>query len=423
MSTSPLSQTRRRSLMMLAVAVITALLSTGTTAAVASASTRAPAPAAAAHSLLKNKPKPKHKKKHKPKPKPKPKPKVTTTTAAPTPTTNEKPPSGNYNISEAGSTLLEPLFQLWAQSYSKQYPNVNVSAAGGGSGAGVSGAASGTVNIGGSDAYLSSSQVSATPGLMNIALAISSQLIVTNITDMANGAHINLSGQVLSLIYQGKITYWDDSRIQSINPGVNLPHQQIVALHRSDSSGDTFIFTSYLSAADPSGWGSSVSYGTSVSFPSISNALGESGNGGMVSGCKSTPGCIAYIGISYKSQIQSDNLQIDAISNASGNYEQATASTVTAEAQAVEKQTPADETLSMVYDSAADGYPIVNYEYAIVQQHQSSAGEAAAIRAFLDWAIDPGAGSNNSFLSQVNFIPLTQAVQALSVAQINKIGS
>ncbi len=113
---------------------------------------------------------------------------------------------------------------------------------------------------------------------------------------------------MLSEIYQGKITTWNDPAIAKLNPTLNLPADKIIALHRSDSSGDTFIFSSYLSAADPKGWGNSISYGTSIGFPSLSNALGESGNGGMVTGCQATPGCIAYIGISYLGKTQADGL-------------------------------------------------------------------------------------------------------------------
>src|SRR5487761_1394131 len=286
-----LRKTRRHGLLLAVIAVVTSLIAGGATAAVATASTKAPTPAAAAtsHHTTTTKPKPKHKAKHKAKHKKKhkPKPKPTTTTTAPptTQTTTEKPPSGNVTISEDGSSLLYPLFQLWAQAYNQEFSNVNVTPAAGGSGKGINDASAGVVNIGGSDAYLSSTQLQVTPGLMNIALAISAQAIVTNINDLSGSQHLDLSGQVISQIYQGKISYWDDSAIQKLNPNANLPHQQIVALHRSDSSGDTFIFSAYMAAADPSGWGSSIGYGTTVSFPSISNSLGENGNGGMVTGC------------------------------------------------------------------------------------------------------------------------------------------
>jgi phosphate transport system substrate-binding protein len=244
-----------------------------------------------------------------------------------------------------------------------------------------------------------------------------------NVQGLSSSVNLKLSGQILSQIYEGKITEWNDPAIAGLNPGVNLPSEKIVTLHRADSSGDTFIFSSYLSAADPNGWGTNIGYGTSISFPPISNEVGEQGNGGMVTGCQATPGCIAYIGISYEAQTQSANLGMAALENASGNYEIPQASTVTAEAQALESKTPANETLSMIYDSAPNGYPIVNYEYAIIQAKQSSSDLAQAMRAFLYWTLDPVHGSGYGFLHQVNFVPLTPAVAVLSDAQIAKISS
>jgi phosphate transport system substrate-binding protein len=352
-------------------------------------------------------------------------PMAPTTTTAPstTPTTDETPPNGYITVTEEGSSLLYPLFELWATSYHQEHNNITINPAAGGSGKGITDASGGVVNIGASDAYLSSSQVSAYPGLMNIALAISSQMVNYNLPGVSPSVHLKLSGKVLSEIYQGKITQWDDPQIEALNPGVNIPATNIVVLHRSDSSGDTFIFSQYLSDADPSGWGATISYGTSISFPSIPNALGESGNGGMVSGCQATTGCIAYIGISYLSKTQSAGLGEAMLENASGNFELPDAATVTAEAKQLESQTPANESLSMIYDSAPGGYPIVNYEYAIVQQKQNYASTAGAMRAFLYWAIDPVNGSASNFLSQVGFIPLSQAVAVLSDNQIAKIGS
>ena len=164
-------------------------------------------------------------------------------------TVNETPPKGSVNIFETGSTLLYPLFQLWSSAYHKQYSNIKVTPSGTGSGAGISDAADGIVNIGASDAYLSGTQVSQNPGLKNIALAISAQQINYNVPGL-NKVHLKLSGSVLSAIYQGKITTWNDQAISALNPGVTLPADKIIALHRSDSSGDTFLFSSFLSAAD-----------------------------------------------------------------------------------------------------------------------------------------------------------------------------
>ena len=130
---------------------------------------------------------------------------------------------------------------------------MTIQTAGTGSGTGISEAENGTIDIGASDAYLSPSVVSANPDLKNIPLAISAQVAAYNVPGIT--AHLKLSGKVLSEIYQGQITKWNDSAIASANPGVTLPATPIVTLHRSDSSGDTFLWTSYLSKADPSGWG------------------------------------------------------------------------------------------------------------------------------------------------------------------------
>ena len=327
------------------------------------------------------------------------------------------PPTGSVSLSETGSTLLYPLFNLWDPAYHTQYSNITVTAQGTGSGTGISQAAAGAVQIGASDAYLSSGQVAKTPGLLNIPLAISAQQINYNIPNFSG--QLKLNGMLLSQIYQGKITNWDSPQIAAVNPGAKLPNLKIVPLHRSDGSGDTFLFTQYLSKQDASGWGASISYGTTVSFPSVPGALGESGNGGMVSGCAATPGCVAYIGISYLKQTQSKHLGEAEIANASGAYELPTATTIQAAASAMTSQTPSNESLSMVDGPAAQGYPIINYEYAIVNSTQSSQNTAQAIQAFLGWALTSGNAS--SFLSQVDFQPLPSQIVQLSDAQLAKI--
>ncbi|HET9082362.1 MAG TPA: phosphate ABC transporter substrate-binding protein PstS [Trebonia sp.] len=331
------------------------------------------------------------------------------------------PASASASLSETGSTLLYPLFNLWTPDYEKAYPQVKITTAGTGSGTGISQAAANAVQIGASDAYLSNTQVSQHPGLLNIPLAISAQQINYNIPGLSQSTHLKLDGKVLSQIYQGKITKWNDSAIKSLNPGVSLPATTIVPLHRADGSGDTFLFTTYLSDQDASGWGASISYGTTVSWPKVSGALAETGNGGMVSGCKATPGCVAYIGISFLKQTQSDGLGEAQIANGSGNYELPTPATISAEAASFVSKTPANESLSLINGPAASGYPIINYEYAIVNTKQSSATMAQDVQAFLHWALTTGNAS--SYLSQVQFQPLPASVVSLSDAQIAKVAS
>ena len=326
----------------------------------------------------------------------------------------EKPSGGT--VSETGSTLLYPLFNLWASGYNEKYPSVNIQTAGTGSGTGISEAENGTIDIGASDAYLAPSVTQANPHLKNIPLAISAQLVTYNVPGVT--AHLKLSGKVLSAIYQGQITTWNASQIASLNKGVTLPATPIVTLHRSDSSGDTFLFTSYLSKADPSGWGAKVSYNTTVPWPAAPGALGESGNSGMVSGCKATVGCIAYVGISYQTQALQAGLGYAALGNAKGQYVLPNSSSIQAEATYFVKKTPANGTISMIYGAAPGGYPIINYEYAIVSSDQTSSSTAKNIRSVLEWAINLKQGSASSYLSQVDFQPLPAKVVAQSVKQI-----
>ena len=160
---------------------------------------------------------------------------------------------------ETGSTLLLPLFNQWAADYQKAHPDVQIATQGTGSGAGISQAVSGAVQIGASDAYMSDAQMKASPGILNIPLAISSQMINYNLPGL-NDQHLKFSGPVLAAIYAGKVKYWDDPMIVQLNAGVKLPHNQIVPVHRTDGSGDTFIFTQYLSFSTPE-WSKSAGYG------------------------------------------------------------------------------------------------------------------------------------------------------------------
>ncbi len=329
------------------------------------------------------------------------------------------PATSNVTLTQTGSTLLYPLFSEWGPAYHQKYPNVTITTQGSGSGAGIAQVVAGAVDIGASDAYLSEGDVKEHPGLMNIALAISAQQINYNLPGVRE--HLKLSGKVLSAMYRGSIKTWNDPQIAGLNPGVNLPDTPVVPLHRSDGSGDTFVFTQYLSKQDPDGWGKSPGFGTTVDFPAVPSTVGENGNGAMVTGCAENPGCVAYIGIGFRDQAQQKGLGEAQLANASGNYLLADAESIQAGAAGFVPQTPANQAISLIDGSAPDGYPIINYEYAIVNSHQKDAATAQTLQAFLHWAVTDG--SSPSFLDQVHLQPLPDAVVKLSVAQIAKISA
>jgi phosphate transport system substrate-binding protein len=335
--------------------------------------------------------------------------------AGPIPST---PAPGSQSLSETGSTLLAQLMGTWAAAYHRQYPNVSITTAGTGSGAGIKDASQGKVDIGASDAYLSSGDLVQNPTLLNIPLAVSAQQVNYNLPSLPAGVHLKLDGAVLAQMYQGTITTWNDPAIRHLNPGVALPGTPVVPLRRLESSGDTFLFTSYLSTHSPT-WDSVIGYGTTVAWPAVSGSQAVHGNTGMVSGCRATPGCVAYIGISYLSEALAAGLGEAELANAAGQYELPTPTTLSAAAASFVSLLPPNETISMVNGPAPAGYPIVNYEYAIVTTRQPSAAKARDLQAFLHWAITTG--NSAQFLGQVRFQPLPGAVVSLANAQIAQI--
>ncbi len=328
------------------------------------------------------------------------------------------PAPQRVSISETGSNEQYPLLKIWSAAYSRQYPQVSVTVADTDSSVGIDAAAAGTVNIGASDAYLSSGTLVKDPELLNVPLAVSAQQVDYNLPEVSAGTHLRLNGAVLAQMYEGKITAWNSPAIAALNPGVALPDIRVIPLHRSDSSAATFLFTGYLSVSDPA-WSNGIGYGTSVDWPVAKGPVAWAKNSGIVAGCKATRGCVAYVGISYLGLALADGLGEAQLENAAGQYELPTAASIAAAVAAFTAATPPSETISMVDGPAAGGYPIVSFDYSIVSMKQPSALQARDIRAFLDWAVT--VGNSARYLGQVRLQPLPASVVTLSSAQIARI--
>jgi phosphate transport system substrate-binding protein len=329
-------------------------------------------------------------------------------------------PTLSTPISEAGSSLLYPLFQLWATNFTKDYPNVQVNTAAGGSGAGQTGVEQNTINIGGSDPFLSNAQVNQYPNILNIAVAVSAQQVNYNLPGVTH--QLNFTANILSGIYNGTITMWNSAVIKAANPlaASQLPNQLIIPLHRSDSSGDTNLFTSYLSAANPD-WAKNVGSGNTVAWPSVPTAQAENGNSGMLQACSQTQYSIAYIGISYLAQANAAGLGNGKLQNLAGNFVQITQANILSALNAQASSTPSNERISLIYGPGANSYPIINFEYALVSSTQASPQLAQDIITLLDFAVLPQYGNSAYYLNQVGFVPLPTNVAQLSYAQINEI--
>jgi len=322
-------------------------------------------------------------------------------------------------LNETGSSLLYPLFNLWVPVYTKAHSNLRITTQSTGSGTGISQAVEGIVQIGASDAYVSDAQMKQHPDMLNIPLAISMQMVNYNLPGL-NDKHLKLSGPVLAGIYQGKIRDWNDAAIRKLNPGVKLPHHAIIPVHRSDGSGDTFIFTQYLSFSTPE-WAKALNYNTTVSWPAVPNGLGAVGNQGMITAVQGNPYSIAYIGSSYQDTIEKAGLGIAMLQNRDGKFLLPETKTAAAAAAQMVPKTPKDQRISLIFAPGANSYPIINYEYALVKSKQPDANVASALRQFLSWAISPEGGNASTYMEQVHFVPLPAAVAKLSANQIAEI--
>ncbi len=326
------------------------------------------------------------------------------TSAASIPTAN---PAAPVTLHEDGSSLIYPYLLALGPELPKAYSNITLSPASGGSGKGQTDAIAGNVQMGGSDAFLSSSQFSANPGLMNIPIAVSAQAVNYNVPGLvlpSGQTGLHLSGCILANMYMGKITNWNDSSIAALNPGAKLPNLPIVPIHRVDGSGDTFIFTSFLSDTNRA-WASGPSFGTLVSWPTASQVSAD-GNPAMVQACSANPGCVAYIGVSVESQASSAGLGEALLQNQSGNFVLPTGTNMASSVSAGAGRIPADLAVSLIYQKGADSYPIVNFEYLVVKKTQTSAATATAIKDFFSWALSPTGGATPANLGTVGFIAL-----------------
>jgi|HubBroStandDraft_6_1064221.scaffolds.fasta_scaffold00500_8 phosphate transport system substrate-binding protein len=328
-----------------------------------------------------------------------------TSSGTPKPATTGNPTTA-VSLSESGSSLLLPFLQELVAPLTAKYPNITLAPSGGGSGKGITDAIAGNSLFGGTDAYLSPSQLSANPTLANIPIAVSAQGVWFNLPGITS---LKLTGDVIAKIYSGTITKWNDPAIAALNSGVTLPATTIVPLVRQGSSGDTFLFTSFLSATN-STWSSGPGFGTTVTWPKVAGEGSAASNPGMVAACHT--GCIAYIGVSATTAAQTAKLGEAMLANKAGTYLTPTPASIAAAVTAGAASIPSNLALSLIYQDGAQSYPIVNFEYLVVNTTQTSSDNALAIRTFLEWTIDPNGGSTAAFLGKENFVGLQASVPA-----------
>ena len=291
----------------------------------------------------------------------------------------------------AGATFPFPLISKWASEYvNVTGGRVQVNYQGVGSGAGITQITQKTVDFAASDAPLKPSERTAAPGLLHIPETFGAVTAAYNVASLSSG--LNLTGQVLVDIFLGRITNWNDADIQMLNPGANLPTTTITVVHRSDSSGTTFVWTSYLHLSNAGAWNSSL-VGKSINWPV---GIGAAGNTGVAGKILQTPDSIGYVELAYTVQ---NSMKIGKIKNPAGNFVLPTlASTQAAAASAPSFPSPSGDwaNVTILNATGANTYPIASFTYLLVYRELNAIGptmtqtKAQALVDFLWWVIHDG---------------------------------
>jgi phosphate transport system substrate-binding protein len=279
-----------------------------------------------------------------------------------------------------------------------------------GSGGGIEQITARTVNFGASDAPMTSSEATACKDCIEIPWALAATDVAYNVKGVPNGLHF--TGPVLAKIWMGQIKSWDDPAIKALNPGVKLPSTPIVPIHRTDGSGDTYVFTNYLSKVS-STFASKVGSATTVSWP---GGIGGKGNSGVGGALASTNGSIAYIAIAY---VLENHFHYGLVQNAAGKYPTPGVPSILAAASSLQSVPSGGKQGISITDppaSAAGAYPISTFSYVIVPVHTAS-NVAAPLKKFITWAVTTGQADG----PKLDFAPLPSKVATVAKADVNLI--
>jgi phosphate transport system substrate-binding protein len=293
----------------------------------------------------------------------------------------------DVTLTGAGATFPYPLYSKWFDVYQKE-TGIKINYQSIGSGGGIQQVKAGTVDFGASDAALSNQRLREMPrAVLHFPTAAGAVVMAYNLDGVTQP--LQLTSDIISGIYLGKITQWNDKAIAAANPGVSLPPSPILPVHRSDGSGTTNIFTTYLAAVSRS-WKELVGANTSVSWPV---GIGGKGNEGVSGLVRQTPGSIGYVELAYAKQ---NRLAVARVRNAAGKFIEPTLASTTAAAQGAAAELAKDVRFPIANSKDPDAYPIAGMTFLLVYKDQKDAEKGQALADFIRWANSKGQEINES---------------------------
>jgi phosphate transport system substrate-binding protein len=285
------------------------------------------------------------------------------------------------------------MYQKWFSEYHKAHPDIQFNYQSIGSGGGIRQVLAQTVDFGASDGPMTDEQLSqAKTKILHIPTVMGAVVPAYNVPGVST--ELKFTPEALAGIFLGKITTWNDPAIAKANPGISLPNQTIIVVHRSDGSGTTYIFTDYLTKVS-SEWANGPGKGTSVKWPV---GLGGKGNEGVAGMIRQMQGGIGYIELIYAVQ---NKIDYGLVKNPGGTFVKASLESVTAAAASV-KSMPADFRVSITNAPGKDAYPISSFTWLLIPEKSKEAAKGKILADFLTWMVDDG----QKMTAELTYAPL-----------------
>jgi phosphate transport system substrate-binding protein len=314
--------------------------------------------------------------------------------------------SAQMTINGAGATFPYPVYSKWFDEYAKVDSSVRFNYQSIGSGGGQKQILAQTVDFGASDGPMSDDNLAKAPGkILHIPTVAGADVVAYN---LPGNPALKLDAETIAGIFLGNIKKWNDARLTALNPGVTLPDQEIVVVHRSDGSGTTYIWTDYLSKISPE-WKQKVGTNTSVNWPT---GLGGKGNEGVAGQIKQTPGALGYVELIYAIQ---NKMPYADVKNSAGEFVKPTLESITAAMSTA--QVPDDFRFSMTNAPGKDSYPIAGATWLLVYEQQKDVTKGKRLVEFLKWAMKEG----EPMAKDLQYAPLPTSLQERVLKRISEI--
>ena len=311
-------------------------------------------------------------------------------------------------INGAGASFPYILYSKWLLEYRRVNPAVAINYQSIGSGGGIRQFITGTLDFGGTDIPVSKENLKSTKKeILHIPTTLGAVALTYNLS--LNGEkQLRLNSDILSQIFRGKVTVWNDPQLKKLNPDLNLPQQDIVVIYRADGSGTTSFFTEYLSLLSKD-FLNEVGKGKSVPWPV---GVGGKGNEGVMGLVNKIQGAIAYIGVSYA---VSQKLPMAAIKNKSGQFIKPSLQSIKSAANQA-MQSNKSHTASLINIQGKNSYPLAGFTYIIIAKKMPEKKGKALVN-FLKWTLSQG----QKFSEPLHFISLPNIVVQSALQKLSQV--